>query len=72
MALADYNKAIELDPDDAIVYNNRGLLYKAQKKEDLALADFNKAIELNPKYVTAYTNRGSLYSDQKKRRFSIS
>ncbi len=25
-AIQDYNKAIELDPDDAAAYNNRGML----------------------------------------------
>jgi serine/threonine protein kinase len=59
--LADYNQAIKLHPDDAVAYNDRGLL-KHQKLQDYqgALADYNKAIELNPNLVNAYNNRGLL------------
>ncbi|TRV43884.1 MAG: serine protease, partial [Microcystis panniformis Mp_MB_F_20080800_S26D] len=45
LALADYNKAIELNRNFAEAYNNRGGLYSNQQKYELALADFNKAIE---------------------------
>ena len=57
-AIADYNKAIELNPNDASAYYNRGI-----SKDDLedyygAIADYNKAIELNPNDASAYYNRG--------------
>ena len=57
-ALADYDKAIELNPDYVVAYNNRG--FTKSKKGDLdgALADCDKAIELNPDYAVAYNNRG--------------
>jgi tetratricopeptide (TPR) repeat protein len=60
-ALADYNKAISLDPKSAKSYNNRGTL-KHEKLNDVqgALADYNKAISLNPKFANAYNNRGLL------------
>jgi tetratricopeptide (TPR) repeat protein len=59
-ALADYNKAIALKPDDAFAYNNRG-----NSKDDLndskgALADYNKAIALKPDFGEAYYNRAIL------------
>lgn len=56
-AIAAYNKAIELDPNNALAYNYRGEAYKSNGKYDLALADFNKAIELDPKDQRAYANR---------------
>ena len=65
-ALADYNKAIELNRNYADAYNNRGNLYYLQQKYDLALADYNKAIDINPNYANAYNNRGNLYYDQQK------
>jgi tetratricopeptide (TPR) repeat protein len=66
LALADYNKAIELNPNDAKAYYNRGNLYSDQQKYELALADYNKAIELNPNYAEAYANRGLLYAELKQ------
>jgi tetratricopeptide (TPR) repeat protein/S1-C subfamily serine protease len=66
LALADFNKAIDINPDWAMSYNNRGLIYYEQKKSDLALADFNKAIDINPRLAEAYNNRGGLYYEQKK------
>ena len=66
LALLDYNKAIQINPNLVQAYNNRGLLYSNQKKWELALVDYNKAIQINPEYATAYNNRGIVYSDQKK------
>ena len=47
-AIADYNKAIELNPNFADAYNNRGLAKYDLKDYKGAIADYNKAIELNP------------------------
>ena len=46
MAIADYSKAIELNPDFA-AYNNRGNVYNRQGKYTQAISDFNKAIDSN-------------------------
>ena len=54
-AIENYNKAIELDPNDADAYNNRGLAYYYLEEYERAIEDYNKAIELNPNY--AYNNR---------------
>tara|TARA_R110000803_G_scaffold92775_2_gene160288 strand:- start:41 stop:1012 length:972 start_codon:yes stop_codon:yes gene_type:complete len=56
-AIADYTKAIEINPNYASAYYGRG-----NSKDDLedyygAIADFTKAIEINPNYVDAYVNR---------------
>ena len=57
-AIADYNRAIELDPKYAAAYYNRGLAKKAKGDLDGAIADYNRAIELDPKLAIAYNNRG--------------
>lgn len=68
-ALADLNKAIELDPKNASAYNNRGLHYAnhgtggAGAGVDAALADYNKAIALNSDFPEAYYNRGHVYAE---------
>ncbi|AKV66390.1 serine protease [Microcystis panniformis] len=66
LALADFNKAMKLNPNYAMAYSGRGELYYYQKKYDLALADFNKAIELDSKLAITYNNRGNLYYYQQK------
>ena len=43
-------KAIELKPDYATAYSNRGSTNADLDNYEAALADFNKAIELDPKY----------------------
>ncbi|MDA0889486.1 MAG: tetratricopeptide repeat protein [Bacteroidetes bacterium] len=57
-AIADYTKAIELDPNFAYAYYNRGNSKKNLKDYSGAIADYTKAIELNPNYAYAYVNRG--------------
>jgi Flp pilus assembly protein TadD len=60
-----WNHVIQLDPDNYIAYNNRGILFKEGKGNlILALADYNTAIELNPEYTGAYYNRGLLLEEQ--------
>ncbi|PPJ64832.1 tetratricopeptide repeat-containing S1 family peptidase [Cuspidothrix issatschenkoi] len=65
LALADYTKAIQLNPSYTAAYYNRGWLYKEQKKWELALADFTKYIELDPDSDTAaesYHQLGNIYN----------
>ena len=45
-ALADYNKAIELDPNYASAYLNRGNAKLLLNQKDSACLDFSKAGEL--------------------------
>ena len=65
-AIADYTKAIQINPQDASAYYNRGNAYDNQGKYDLAIADFTKAIQLNPQLYEAYNDRGVDYSEQGK------
>ncbi len=63
-AIGEYTKAIEINPNYAEAYNNRGLSFYNQTKYEQAITDYTKAIELNPKYADAYNNRGIVYYDQ--------
>lgn len=66
LALADYQKVIELDPNNAFAYNNRGAFYSERREWNLALADFNQAIELKPDNASFYFTRGLLYYQTQK------
>jgi tetratricopeptide (TPR) repeat protein len=55
-AIADYEKAIELDPEDAIAYNNLGIVEEKLGRKEKAQQNFNKADALAgypPKKETA-------------------
>lgn len=60
-AIQAFTQAIDLDPQYAFAYTNRGTTYLESKQMDLALADFNKAIALDQTDDSAYYNRGVLY-----------
>ena len=47
-ALADFTRAIELDPSLAWAIGGRGQTYQAMGRHEEALADFTRAIELDP------------------------
>jgi Flp pilus assembly protein TadD len=46
-AITDFNKAIELKPDYAKAYYNRGITNLLKGDAMVAVADFNKAIQLS-------------------------
>ena len=52
-AIADFSKALEIDPRLAAVYYNRAAIYRAKSEIDRAIADYSKAIEVNPLYGNA-------------------
>jgi tetratricopeptide (TPR) repeat protein len=53
----DYDKAIELNPDNADAYYKRGDAYAEIGEYGQAIADYSKAIELAPGHALAYFNR---------------
>jgi hypothetical protein len=56
-ALADYNKALSINPKFARAFNNRGIIYAKAGHDHEALEDFNKAVEYKPDFEKAYYNR---------------
>ncbi len=67
-ALAAYDRAIEIRPDYALAYVNRGSLHRRQRDVDPAQAeaDFRKAIEIEPRMGQAWFNLGVLLEAQGK------
>ena len=60
-AIAAYSKAIIIDPQYIVAYNNRGFAYAQKGYYDKAITDYTKAIEIDPEYARAYNNRGFAY-----------
>jgi Tfp pilus assembly protein PilF len=60
-AIAEFDKAIQLDPKYAKAYSNRGYAYTLIQQYDLGIADCTTAIQLDPGDATGYYNRGFAY-----------
>jgi Tfp pilus assembly protein PilF len=70
-AIEYYTKAIELDPDTARYYSNRGASYHRLREYEKAIEDHSRAIELEPERARNYNNRGANYSWLKKHEKAI-
>ncbi len=60
-AVKELVKARELDPKNAIIYNDFGLAYDQKRDYNNSIISFKKALELNPDYSVAKNNLGSMY-----------
>ena len=58
-AVDDFNKSIQLSPENSAVYNNRGNALMDLGHPDEAVKDFDRAVALSPNYGAAYNNRGN-------------
>lgn len=61
LAIDDYNRAVQLFPENAAVYNNRGNTLLALGLVKEAVKDFDRAILLAPGYAAAFNNRAAAY-----------
>jgi tetratricopeptide (TPR) repeat protein len=56
-ALSDFDRAIQLEPDNAIHYYNRGIGFSRMHQRQKAIEDYSMAIRLRPDLFPAYGNR---------------
>ena len=70
-AIKLYTEALEIDSNNIMSLNNRGLLYydkyKETKDEEYftkALCDYDKVLNINENDINALNNRGNLYSNK--------
>ena len=61
LILADLNKAVDLAPDFAYTYYNRGNVLSHLKDYRAAILSYDEAISLEPNLAEAYYNRGLTY-----------
>ena len=62
LAIQDYDKAIDLNPNFLDAYNNRGNTYFDLGEHRRAIEDFDRAIEIDPSDAVVYFNRGNTYN----------
>ena len=60
-AIADYDKAIEINSELVEVYTHRGNAYRAKAELDSAIADYTEALKLRPKVPESYYTRGEAW-----------
>ncbi len=61
LALSDFEKAVQYDPERWKAVHNRGVSFAMVGKYKEAVQDFARTIELNSKYVNAWFNRAEIY-----------
>jgi tetratricopeptide (TPR) repeat protein len=57
-AVRAYEKALELNPDNAKAHNNLGNVLRRQGKPDEALTHFSRAVAIDPDYADGHNNLG--------------
>ncbi|MGB6298265.1 MAG: tetratricopeptide repeat protein [Rivularia sp. (in: cyanobacteria)] len=65
-AIAKYEEAIKIDPNNADVYNVLGNAFRETERADNAIEAYCKAIKLNPKYELPYNGLGNALSDKEE------
>jgi tetratricopeptide (TPR) repeat protein len=63
-AVTAFTSVIELEPDNALAYDRRGIAYGRAERYDEAIADFGRAISIDLAFAGAYNNRGLSYYRQ--------
>ena len=70
-AVMDFSKAIELKPDYAEAWLNRGTSYFMAGKPERAIKDLTQSLKLNPALPNAYLNRGHSFLSLKYHQLAI-
>ena len=69
--MADFNRAIKLNPNSARAYHLRGLTFEKRGEIAKAYQDFDRALEIDPDYGAAYHSRDLLLSKGGQTDFSL-
>ena len=55
-AIAEYDKAIKLNPNNSMAYYRQAIAYVKQHKYSQAISDYNHALEISPKNGKIYVS----------------
>jgi tetratricopeptide (TPR) repeat protein len=67
VALATYDRALQLRPDSAELHFNRGNILEALKRHNEALASYDRAIQSRPDLARAHLKRGNILNQLNQR-----
>jgi TolB-like protein/class 3 adenylate cyclase len=62
-ALAEFNRTLELQPNNALAQQYRGYVYRRRGERERSLADLQRAQELDPRDATIPAEIGGTYAD---------
>lgn len=65
VAMSLYQKAIQLDPAYAVVYNDLGIIHEIKGTLERAEECYLKSIKIDPQYPSAYANLALLYENKR-------
>jgi len=63
-AVADFDKAVKLDPDHALAWANRGVALAWKKQNEQALDSLDKAAAINPRLAYIFNGRALVLQNQ--------
>ncbi len=66
LALASYDRALSVRPDDAEALYNRGNALKKLNRNEEALASYDRVLSVRPAHAEALTNRGLALQEMKR------
>ena len=66
MALQEFERAVELNPNDYVAHTNIGIIYKKSGNFKRAEEKYKKALSINPNHALAYNNLGNIYLQTKR------
>lgn len=65
-AIPWFSKAVEINPNYAEAYFDRGFSYHSLNRLQEALSDYSRAIKIDSSFSMPYANRGNIYTEFKK------
>lgn len=70
-AIVEYQKALAINPNDAVIQNKLGICFQRGGQVDLAQRQYEQAVRLNARYAEAWNNLGSCYHARGKYKQAI-
>ncbi|MBD2437207.1 protein kinase domain-containing protein [Nostoc sp. FACHB-110] len=70
-AIEDYTQAININPNFAMAYFNRGNAHDEIGHIKIAIKDYTQAININPNFAMAYFKRGNAYNELEDKQAAI-
>ena len=70
-SLQAYQKALEINPDDAEIHSNLGVTLKEMGQLDKSLQAYQKSVCIQPEFAEGYYNMGVFFQEQRKLKESV-